>query len=216
MAPIAGIRRALPALALAGVFCFFLLIVAPGGVAAQAAAPPPRGLEFHVGGPRGWRVPDANTSYGWWAMNNRFHIGDTLYFKYTNDSVLVVDRAAFDACNATEPIAAFADGATTFRLDRPGFFCFISGEPGHCEEGQRLIVRVMVHPAVAAAPAPAPANAPGGGASTPPSQGGADRSWPSGCTCPSSGAATAVAAAAGAAGAAALAGLVGLVLMMLQ
>jgi hypothetical protein len=69
-------------------------------------------------------------------------------FKYANDSVLVVGRAAFDACNATDPVAAFAGGATTFRLDRPGFFCFISGEPGHCEDGQRLAVRVMVHPAV--------------------------------------------------------------------
>jgi len=76
-------------------------------------------------------------------------------FKYAQDSVLVVDRPAFDACNATEPLAAFTDGATTVRLDRPGFFCFISGEPGHCQEGQRLMVRVMVHPAgLAAAPAP--------------------------------------------------------------
>ncbi|KAJ1280004.1 hypothetical protein BS78_04G199000 [Paspalum vaginatum] len=216
MASTSGIRGALPALALAGVvfFFFFFLVVAPGGVAAQAAAAP-RGLEFHVGGPRGWRVPDANTSYGWWAMNNRFHIGDTLYFKYANDSVLVVDRLAFDACNATEPIAAFTDGATTFRLDRPGFFCFISGAPGHCEEGQRLIVRVMVHPALAAAPGPAPASAPAG-ASTQPGHGGADdRSWPWGCTCPSSGAATAV-AVGGAAVAAGMAGLVGLVLMMLE
>jgi hypothetical protein len=66
-------------------------------------------------------------------------------FKYANDSVLVVDRLAFDACNASAPLAAFAGGATEFRLHRPGFFCFISGEPGHCEEeGQRLIVRLLV------------------------------------------------------------------------
>ena len=77
-------------------------------------------------------------------------------FKYAQDSVLVVDRPAFDACNATEPLAAFTDGATTVRLDRPGFFCFISGEPGHCEQGQKLVVRVMVHLA-----APGPASAPG-------------------------------------------------------
>jgi hypothetical protein len=120
-------------------------------------------------------------------------------FKYANDSVLVVGRAAFDACNATNPVAAFADGATTFRLDRPGFFCFISGEPGHCEEGQRLAVRVMVHPAVgapgqaaqgAAAAAAAPQN-PGHGGSA---AGGA-----------SSGSAVTVAAAAVAAAAVALA-----------
>ncbi|TVU22626.1 hypothetical protein EJB05_32339, partial [Eragrostis curvula] len=123
-------------------------------VAAEAPAPSSSpGLVFHVGGPRGWRVPDATTNYGWWAMNNRFHVGDELYFKYGNDSVLVVDREAFDACNTTDPVAVFTDGATAFRLHRPGFFCFISGEPGHCEDGQRLVVRVMVH---SAAPAPAP------------------------------------------------------------
>ncbi|KAK1664209.1 hypothetical protein QYE76_052368 [Lolium multiflorum] len=119
----------LPALA-------FVIVFAASPVPASPAAP---GLVFHVGGPRGWRVPDANTSYGWWAMNNRFHVGDKLYFKYENDSVLLVDREDFDACNATEPIARSDDGSTTFPLDRPGFFCFISGHPGHCEEGQRLI-----------------------------------------------------------------------------
>jgi hypothetical protein len=77
MAAAAGSSRVFPALMiLTGVFVF-LLLVAPG-VAAEAAAPPPPGLEFRVGGPRGWRVPDANTSYDWWAMNNRFHVGDHL------------------------------------------------------------------------------------------------------------------------------------------
>jgi len=66
------------ALALAG--AVLLVLAAPDLAAAEpeAAAPPPAPLEFHVGGPRGWRVPDANTSYGWWATNNRFHVGDRL------------------------------------------------------------------------------------------------------------------------------------------
>jgi hypothetical protein len=67
--------RVLPALALAGAVFFISVLLAPGVVDAAA---PPAGLEFHVGGPRGWRVPDGNTSYGWWAMNNRFHVGDRL------------------------------------------------------------------------------------------------------------------------------------------
>ncbi|CAO2198320.1 unnamed protein product [Urochloa humidicola] len=197
MAPIAGRTVPfLPAMALAGAF-FFHLLLAPAAVADDAAAPGP--LEFHVGGPRGWRVPDGNTSYAWWAMNNRFRVGDRLLFRYANDSVLVVERPAFDACDAAAPLAAFADGATAFTLDRPGFFCFISGEPGHCQEGQKLIVRVMVHPPQL--PATGPAGAPG--ASAQPGGGG-------GAT---SGAAVDV---AGVAGAAALAVLVGLVLMMLQ
>ncbi|RZS06652.1 hypothetical protein BHM03_00037349 [Ensete ventricosum] len=124
------------------------------------------GLEFHVGGSRGWIVPagDEADSYNRWAMRNRFHVGDSLYFKYKNDSVLVVDREAYGECNATDPLLTFDDGNTTFRFDRYGFFFFISGTPGHCEAGQRLIVRVMVHPEFAAAgPGPAPGLQPGGG-----------------------------------------------------
>jgi hypothetical protein len=68
----------LPVLALAGVV---FLLVAPA-VVAEAAAP--QGLEFHVGGPRGWRVPDANTSYGWWTMKNRFRVGDHLCELFSN------------------------------------------------------------------------------------------------------------------------------------
>jgi hypothetical protein len=130
-------------------------------------------------------------------------------FKYANDSVLLVERPAFDACDTSAPLAAFADGATTFLLDRPGFFCFISGAPGHCEEGQKLIVRVMVHPAVAPASAP-------GASSAQPSQGGGRPGTSGGWPGATSGAGMDVAAAAGVAVAAAVTVLVSLILMMLQ
>ncbi|OAY73198.1 Alpha-ketoglutarate-dependent dioxygenase alkB [Ananas comosus] len=106
------------------------------------------GHEFRVGGPRGWTEPigDEFESYNHWATRNRFHIGDYLYFKYENDSVLVVTHDEYKECNTTNPIAKFTDGDTKFRFDRYGFFYFISGEPSHCWAGQRLIVRVMVHP----------------------------------------------------------------------
>ncbi|KAG6475577.1 hypothetical protein ZIOFF_064805 [Zingiber officinale] len=188
------------------------------------------GLEFHVGGPRGWVIPAAVEEpeyYNRWAMRERFHVGDSLYFKYKNDSVAVVnreaygelkaiffpipihyqfeyyligkgktspasshrskrfhrlicifffvvldfkykndsvavvDREAYGKCSAADPLVFFDNGNTTFRFDRYGFFYFISGSQGHCEAGQRLIVRVMVHPATSTSsgsPAPAPAN----------------------------------------------------------
>ncbi|KAG6423877.1 hypothetical protein SASPL_114282 [Salvia splendens] len=50
------------------------------------------------------------------------------------------------------------------RHTSPGFFYFISGQPGHCKLGQRLIVRVM-HPLQPDLP---PASAPSGG----------DSGWP--------------------------------------
>jgi uncharacterized membrane protein len=72
MASRIGLPLLLPAMAL---LAAVLSLRAPGAAAASSSSP---GLVFHVGGPRGWRVPDANTSYGWWAMENRFHVGDEL------------------------------------------------------------------------------------------------------------------------------------------
>ncbi|XP_074567063.1 early nodulin-like protein 5 [Curcuma longa] len=135
---------------------FFLLLLSISSLLSVA------GLEFHVGGPRGWVVPaavDDPEYYNRWAMRERFHVGDSLYFKYKNDSVAVVDREAYGECSAADPLVLFDNGNTTFRFDRYGFFYFISGASGHCEAGQRLIVRVMVHPATSGAsgsPAPAP------------------------------------------------------------
>nr|XP_010942921.1 early nodulin-like protein 1 [Elaeis guineensis] len=122
--------------------------------------------EFRVGGPRGWTLPTGNESetYNHWATRNRFHVGDSLYFKYENDSVLVVDHGDYNHCNTSKPLFKFNDGNTTFRFDRYGFFYFISGEPGRCEAGERMIVRVMVHPEVIISPGPghAPSPQPGG------------------------------------------------------
>lgn len=131
---------------------------------------------------------------------------------------MLVNRAAFDDCNATDPVAAFADGATTVLLDRPGFFCFISGAPGHCDDGQRLVIRVMVHSAAtAAAPGPA-AEGPAAAAGGQPGRGGAaggggrPREFPVWPAVPSPGSGAAVAADAGVAVAAAAVVLVSLVL----
>lgn len=143
-------------------------------------------------------VDDGFTASSWIRVLADFRYGG-------GDSVLVVDREAFDGCNATEPVARFAGGATTVPLGRPGFFCFISGAPGHCDGGQRLIVRVMVHPAPGA-PVPAPSAA---AAAT--SHPGASASGPGA----SSGAAAVAAGGAGAAVAAAAMGvLAGLVLLL--
>ncbi|XP_072962624.1 early nodulin-like protein 21 [Typha angustifolia] len=140
-------------------FFFFFIFVS------LLMSPVQSALEFHVGGSKGWKVPaaDDTESYNHWAMRSRFHVGDYVYFKYVNDSVLLVDRKAYSECNTTAPLLEFADGNTTFRFDRYGFFYFISGTAGHCEAGQRIIIRVMVHPEVAVgSPGPAPGLQPGG------------------------------------------------------
>ncbi|KAL5699982.1 hypothetical protein ACHQM5_025491 [Ranunculus cassubicifolius] len=119
----------------------------------------------------GWNKPTGKEieSYDAWAERNRFHVGDTIYFKYDKDSVLIVGRNDYTNCTVSKPITKFEDGNTVFRFDRYGYFYFISGEPGHCKSGQKLVIRVMVHPDVAArspsiAPAPQAAGGPNGDA----------------------------------------------------
>ncbi|XP_078171441.1 early nodulin-like protein 6 [Carex rostrata] len=106
-------------------------------------------LEFTVGGPAGWTVPSAQDPdfYNHWASRNRFHVGDTLNFLNEADSVLVVSSISkYMQCNTTDPIQELPPGNTVFRFTRYGFYYFISGQVAHCVAGQRMIVRVMVHP----------------------------------------------------------------------
>ncbi|MBA0668283.1 hypothetical protein Goklo_001214 [Gossypium klotzschianum] len=116
-------------------------------------------FQFRVGGEGGWTKPTGNEpeTYNEWASRNRFHVGDSLYFRYSNDSVLVVNHTSYTNCSVLNPILKFKDGDTVFEFDRYGFFYFISGERGHCKAGQKLIIRVMVHPAMSS---PQPAQSP--------------------------------------------------------
>ncbi|RLM54512.1 hypothetical protein C2845_PM10G10950 [Panicum miliaceum] len=101
---------------------------------------------FKVGGEKGWEKPAApdNESYSHWAASNHFHVGDFLHFKYDkNDSVLVVTRDDYKFCGAARPAQRFDGGDTRFCLDHNGFFYFISGAPGHCQAGQRMMLRVL-------------------------------------------------------------------------
>ncbi|KAJ8755776.1 hypothetical protein K2173_024320 [Erythroxylum novogranatense] len=100
---------------------------------------------FKVGDELGWKEPPDSDSamYSLWAGRNRFLVGDSLSFEYKNDSVLEVEKWGYYHCNNTQPIAAFNNGRSLFKLDRPGPFYFISGNSDHCLNGQRLLVEVM-------------------------------------------------------------------------
>ncbi|CAK9148874.1 unnamed protein product [Ilex paraguariensis] len=102
-------------------------------------------FQFQVGGERGWEKPTTNETetYNHWASKNRFHVGDTIYFKYQRDSVLVVNSTGYRYCISSNPIFKFEDGNTVFQLDHSGFFYFISGQSGHCKAGQKLIIDVI-------------------------------------------------------------------------
>lgn len=106
---------------------------------------PVSSVEFQVGGNEGWIVPPSNDSkiYNDWASENRFQVGDSILFKYRKDSVMEVTEQDYKKCNSTHPQFFSNTGSTNFRLDHPGAFFFISGVSGHCQKGQKMIVKVM-------------------------------------------------------------------------
>ncbi|XP_057473539.1 early nodulin-like protein 7 [Actinidia eriantha] len=134
---------------------FFLIRMASMNAQVEASK------EFKVGDDDGWRQPGENETglYNQWAAKNRFHVGDSLRFQYTNDSVLVVEKFGYFHCNMTHPISTFHNSNTVIGLDKTGPTYFISGDPDHCKNGQRLVIEVMgphstphFHPFIAAPP----------------------------------------------------------------
>ncbi|BBH00483.1 early nodulin-like protein 6 [Prunus dulcis] len=101
--------------------------------------------DFQVGGTKDWVVPPTNDSkiYNDWASGNRFQVGDTIRFKYKKDSVMEVTEEEFKKCNSTRPNFFSNTGNTVYLFDHAGSFYFISGASGHCQRGQRMIVKVM-------------------------------------------------------------------------
>lgn len=66
-------------------------------------------------------------------------------FKYKkgSDSVAVVTKEDYDACNPKNPIHIMDSGDSTFKFDRSGPFFFISSNVENCQHGQKLIVVVL-------------------------------------------------------------------------
>lgn len=72
----------------------------------------------------------------------------------------MVDKFGYYHCNTSNPISTFNHGNTTVvNLDKPGPIYFISGDPNHCKDGQRLVIEVMSLHQVAHSP-PSIANPP--------------------------------------------------------
>ncbi|CAN1166772.1 Early nodulin-like protein 1 [Linum perenne] len=123
--------------------------------------------EFIVGGTESttfWKIPSSHRSnLNYWAEKQRFSKGDVLVWKSVakKDSVLQVNKEAYESCNTTSDHTKRVDGELT--LDRSGPFYFISGLQGHCKKGQKLEVVVLSdhHRNLPLAPAPAPETASG-------------------------------------------------------
>ncbi|XP_031375011.1 mavicyanin [Punica granatum] len=102
--------------------------------------------EFEVGGDDGWAIPKSKNvedMYNQWASKNRFKVNDTINFKYEKDSLMEVNEDEYKKCKSSQPLFFANNGNTNFTLDRPGLFYFISGVSGHCQRGQKMIIKVI-------------------------------------------------------------------------
>ncbi|XP_065864584.1 early nodulin-like protein 5 [Euphorbia lathyris] len=101
-------------------------------------------VDHIVGGENGWTIPKKDSQfYNLWASNHRFNLNDTLYFKYKKDSVMVVSEDEYKKCKGVHPLFFSNNGDTAFVVDKPGLLYFISGINGHCERGQKMIIKVL-------------------------------------------------------------------------
>nr|XP_043623080.1 early nodulin-like protein 1 [Erigeron canadensis] len=112
--------------------------------------------EFVVGGKQNSWSTNAPNELNAWAEKERFKVGDSLVFKYDAkvDSVLQVEEGDYKKCIKTKPINEYHDGNTLIKLNESGAFYFISGANGHCEKGQKLVIRVLSQKHSSTAPAP--------------------------------------------------------------
>ncbi|CAL4919643.1 unnamed protein product [Urochloa decumbens] len=116
---------------------------------------------YKVGDTSGWTIL-GNINYTDWTMKKNFKVGDIIEFKYPQGihNVLEVNKADYDSCTNTTPIATHTSGDDKIAIKRPGHRFFICGVPGHCAAGQKLNIRVLKQKSSEApskAPAPAPA-----------------------------------------------------------
>uniref|UniRef100_G3MT85 Phytocyanin domain-containing protein n=1 Tax=Amblyomma maculatum TaxID=34609 RepID=G3MT85_AMBMU len=122
-------------------------------------AVPVLSTEFQVGGDHGWKIPSSKSGpqmYNQWASKNRFQVGDVVRFKYDKDSVMEVTEKEYESCKSVHPIYFSNNGNTELKLDHSGDFYFISGISGHCERGQKMIIKVMSHSDAPGTSPPAP------------------------------------------------------------
>ncbi|KAL7224318.1 hypothetical protein ACSBR1_025719 [Camellia fascicularis] len=70
-----------------------------------------------------------------------FHL--VLEYDPKSNFVLEVIEEDYKICKTTKPIKAYNKSDTKIVLDHSSLFYFISGAKGHCEKGQKLLVRVL-------------------------------------------------------------------------
>ncbi|KAL8234953.1 hypothetical protein R6Q59_021053 [Mikania micrantha] len=117
-----------------------------------------------VGDSLGWTIPtNGAAAYTSWASQQRFIVGDSLFFNFTTGfhNVAEVSQAAYGPCTIANPISIATTGPATVQLTTPGTHYYICTVGTHCQIGQKLTINVS-------APAAAPTTPPAAAPTTPP------------------------------------------------
>ncbi|KAK7358545.1 hypothetical protein VNO77_00478 [Canavalia gladiata] len=97
-----------------------------------------------VGDSFGWSLPNNPEFYKEWAKNRNFVVGDLLIFQYHPglNTVVQVNKEDYDNCSIKNTINSYVRGNSSFTLDKPGDYFFISSVGKHCEAGEKLSITV--------------------------------------------------------------------------
>ncbi|KAK7269030.1 hypothetical protein RIF29_21745 [Crotalaria pallida] len=102
--------------------------------------------QYKVGDLDAWGIPTSSNPqvYAKWSKYHNLTIGDSLLFLYppSQDSVIQVTKESYKSCNLKNPILYMNNGNSLFNITSEGLYYFTSGEPGHCQKNQKLVINV--------------------------------------------------------------------------
>ncbi|GAU21284.1 hypothetical protein TSUD_286940 [Trifolium subterraneum] len=123
-------------------------------------------VDHIVGGSTGWTAtpPGGASFYSDWASNITFKENDVLVFNFVTGAhtVAEISKANFDNCNVNQNTQAITTSPARVTLNKTGDFYFTCTFQGHCDNGQKLSVKVS-----ASSPAPAQGPSPPSSGTTP-------------------------------------------------
>ncbi|KAL5796715.1 hypothetical protein ACOSQ2_001535 [Xanthoceras sorbifolium] len=92
-------------------------------------------------------------SSGWIIMDDDdyeipVNLGDSIIFHYenTNHDLTEVTLEDYNSCNAASPIAKYNSGNDNITFERPENYYFICGFPNHCQNGEKVTVKIVQNP----------------------------------------------------------------------
>ncbi|KAJ6673224.1 hypothetical protein OIU85_012242 [Salix viminalis] len=122
-------------------FTVGFLIVASVGLLHGACA----ASTYTVGDDLGWTVPTNSSYYEEWASQKTFQIGDSILFNSTTGNHTankVGTREEYDNCTKMGVIVKVGPAVLKNTFDRNGTLYYLCSEGTHCEQGQKMIVKV--------------------------------------------------------------------------